>query len=149
MIRLQRIDEVGAFLRENELLVTAQRVLGPEHEHTIRLKWARAHSLIGLQRSKEAKSLLRKSIAVSQHALGESDDTTIRMRALYAKALYANPGATLDNLREAVTTLEDSERTIRRVLGSAHPLFGLIERDLQGARALLAARETGATRRVN
>ena len=45
MIRLQRIDELDAFLREYELLVTAQRVLGPEHEHTIRLKWAHAHAL--------------------------------------------------------------------------------------------------------
>ena len=45
MIRLQRIDELDAFLRENDLLVTAQRVLGPEHENTIRLKWAHAHAL--------------------------------------------------------------------------------------------------------
>ena len=45
MIRLQRIDELDAFLRENELLVTAQRVLGREHEYTIRLKWAHAHAL--------------------------------------------------------------------------------------------------------
>ena len=45
MIRLQRIDELDAFLRENDLLVTTQRVLGPEHENTIRLKWAHAHAL--------------------------------------------------------------------------------------------------------
>ena len=45
MIRLQRIDELDAFLRENELLVTAQRVLGREHEYTIRLQWAHAHAL--------------------------------------------------------------------------------------------------------
>ena len=30
-------------------------------------------------------------------------------------------GATLDDLREAVTTLEETERTARRVLGGAHP----------------------------
>ena len=29
--------------------------------------------------------------------------------------------ATLDDLREAVTTLEDAERIARRVLGGAHP----------------------------
>ena len=45
MVRVQRIDELDAFLREYELLVTAQRVLGPEHEHTIRLRWAHAHAL--------------------------------------------------------------------------------------------------------
>ena len=36
--------------------------------------------------------------------------------------LYEDDGATLDDLREAVTTLEDTERTARRVLGGAHPL---------------------------
>ena len=43
------------------------------------------------------------------------------MRWIYAQALYKDDGATLDDLREAVTTLEEIERTARRVLGSAHP----------------------------
>ena len=43
---------------------------------------------------------------------------------------------------EAVTTLEDAERTGRRVLGGAHPTTAGIEHDLQNARAALAARET-------
>jgi hypothetical protein len=54
----------------------------------------------------------------------------------------SDPGATLDDLREAVTTLEDAERTARRVLGSAHPLTQSIERALQIGRVVLAARET-------
>ena len=37
----------------------------------------------------------------------------------YAQALYKDPGATLDDLREAVAELEDTERTARRVLGGA------------------------------
>ena len=63
------------------------------------------------------------------------------IRKLYAKALYHDPGATLDDLREAVTTLEDLERTIRRVLGGAHPLVTAVESDLQDARAFLDANE--------
>ena len=51
-------------------------------------------------------------------------------------------GATLDNLREAVTTLEETERTARRVLGGAHPLMYTIELCLRNARAALRARET-------
>ena len=47
----------------------------------------------------------------------------------------ADPGATLDDLREAVTTLEDAERIARRVLGRSHPLTVDIEDDLQNARA--------------
>jgi hypothetical protein len=51
-------------------------------------------------------------------------------------------GAPLDDLREAVTTLEETERTARRLLGSAHPDAVGIERSMQNARAALRARET-------
>ena len=54
--------------------------------------------------------------------------------------------ATLDDLREAVTTLEDTVRIARRVLGGAHPLTEGIERDLQNAQAALAARDVEALR---
>jgi hypothetical protein len=64
------------------------------------------------------------------------------MRCLYADVLYDDPGATLDDLREAVKTLEDTARTTRRVFGGAHPLTTQIEDDLQDARATLRARET-------
>ena len=50
-----------------------------------------------------------------------------------------DPGATLDDLREAVTTLQDAERTARRVLGGAHPVTTGIEEDLRDARAALRA----------
>ena len=63
------------------------------------------------------------------------------MRKIYAKVLYSDAAATLDDLREAVTTLEDVERTARRVLGGAHPTTVLIEDDLQKARAVRDARE--------
>ena len=49
------------------------------------------------------------------------------MRRNYAFALFGHPTATLDDLREAVTTLEDTERTARRVLGAAHPTVEGIE----------------------
>ena len=60
----------------------------------------------------------------------------------YGRALCGDTGATLDHLREAVTTLEDSERIARRVFGGAHPLTSTMEEDLQDARAALRARET-------
>ena len=63
------------------------------------------------------------------------------MRWIYAKALYLNPGATLDDLCEAVTTLEDAGRIARRVLGGTHPITGSIGINLQEARAALSARE--------
>ena len=60
----------------------------------------------------------------------------------YAMALYKDEGATLDDLREAVTTLEDMHRIARRVLGGTHPIAAGIEVELRYARAALRARET-------
>ena len=53
-------------------------------------------------------------------------------------------GATLDDLREAVETLEETDRTARRVLGGAHPTTTAIEGSMQAARAI-RARETPPT----
>ena len=64
------------------------------------------------------------------------------MRKLYAGSIYEDPVATLDDLREAVTSLEDVGRIARRVLGGSHPLTTEFERNLRNARAALAARET-------
>ena len=56
--------------------------------------------------------------------------------------LYDHPAATLYDLRESVATLEDTERTARRVLGGAHPLTRGIENDLREARVALHVYET-------
>ena len=55
------------------------------------------------------------------------------MRWYYADALYEDDGATLEDLREAVNTLEETERTARRVLSSAHPITVGVERNLRNA----------------
>ena len=60
----------------------------------------------------------------------------------YARALFRDAGATLDDLREAVTTLEGTEPTARRVLGGNHPVTNDIDESLREARAALRARET-------
>ena len=57
---------------------------------------------------------------------------------------YLDADATLDDLREAVTTLAEIGPIARRVFGGAHPLAAAIERHLGLARAALRARdETG------
>ena len=83
-------------------------------------------------------------IPVARRVLGHDNDLTLQMRLNYGRALYEDPGATLDDLREAVTTLEETERTARRVLGGAHPTTTGVESCLREARAALAARETNA-----
>ena len=64
------------------------------------------------------------------------------MRLGYAAALCNDPGGTLDDVREAVTTLEETERIARRVFGGSHPLTVEFGRYLQYAQAVLRARET-------
>ena len=59
------------------------------------------------------------------------------MREYYAEVLYMDAGATLDDLREAVTTLEETARTARQVLGSTHPTTTAAEAALQSLRAAL------------
>ena len=67
------------------------------------------------------------------------------MRRNYATAFYADDSATLDDLRESVTMLEELERIIRRVLGGVHPLALTVVLALEQSRDALAAREPGAS----
>ena len=79
---------------------------------------------------------------VARRVLGEGHEITLRMKRTSATAIYMDPAATLDDVREAVTTLEETEQTARRVLGAAHPLTGGMGESLQAARAKLRAHET-------
>ena len=64
------------------------------------------------------------------------------MRMHYARALYQDEeSATLKDVREAVETLEDLERTARRVFGGEHPLIATILIFLREARATLYVHE--------
>ncbi len=79
---------------------------------------------------------------VARRVLGDNNDTILRMKWNYGEALYNDDGATLDDIRKAVTTLEDATRTAQRVLGGGHPLTVDIESELRGSRAVLRARES-------
>ena len=98
-------------------------------------------SLLDLERFEEVRSLLREMMPVAQRVLGESNSLTLKLRRIYAQALYRDPGATLDDLREAVTTGEETAQTARRVLGGAHPITSSVENSLRIAREVLRARE--------
>jgi len=119
------------------------KLYGEEHQYTLSLAINYADLLKNLNRFEEAKSLLHKTIPVARRALGDSNDTTLRMRRVYARTLYQDDGATLDDLREAVATLEDAGRVTRRVLGDAHPFTLQMKTRLRSARAALGAREGG------
>ena len=130
-VRMQRVAYYGLV-----------RLNGEEHRSTLLAAHNYAVTLKGLKRFEEAKSVLRKMMPVARRVLGENDETTLKMRWIYGQSLYWDTGATLDDLREAVTIIEDTERIARRVFGGAHPLTTGIEDELRKARAALRARET-------
>ena len=113
---------------------------GEEHVSTVRAANNYASSLVGLQRFEEAKALMRKTVPVARRVLGENDIITLTMTCFYAQMLYDDPGATLGDLREAVTTLEKMEQISHRVLGAGYPIALRIESCLKESRAALHAR---------
>ena len=122
--------------------------MGEEHVKTLLAATNYAAILIDLKRFEEAKLLLRKRIPAARRVLGESHVVMLWMRRNYAEALCRVDGATLDDVREAVNTLEETERTARRVLGGAHPDVAAFEKTLRNARADLRARETQSSARA-
>ena len=117
------------------------KLRGGEHMNSLIAALNVAQSLIDLHRFEEAKSLLRRVLPAARRVLGECDDLTLGMRRNYAQTLYADPAATLDDLRKAVTTLEEAAPIARRVFSGTHPLTVDIEGSLRESRAVLAARE--------
>jgi tetratricopeptide (TPR) repeat protein len=135
-------DLEKALSMERDIYSGELKLCGEENERTLISANNLAVTLNDLKRFEEAKSLLRKTMPVARRVLGEGNDVMLKMRWAYARVLYEDPAATLDDLREAVTTLEDTERTARRVLGGTHPDVVEIEERLRDARDALRARET-------
>ncbi len=131
VLRLKR-DVYSGFLK----------LYGDEHITTLRAAHNYANSLLDLKRFEEAKVLMCKTIPVSRRVLGESMELTLAMRTNYAMALYEDDGATLDDLREAVTSMAETAPIARRVFDAAHPATLCHEGALRNARAALRARET-------
>ena len=137
---LGRLEE--ALRMRRDLYSECVRIHGKESHETLVEAICYANALIDLKRFKEARSLMREAIPVARRVLGESQEHTLRIRTNYARSLYDDPAATLDDLREAVNTLEQVARTARRVFGGAHPLAAAIKEEFRFARPALSARET-------
>ena len=142
----------GALGRGEEALRMRQGVYsgrlklhGEEHEGTLisALNYSAAFGV--LKRFEEARPLMRKTIPAARRVLGESHEITLCLRWNYATALYSDPAASLDKLREAVTTLEDVGQIAQQVLGGSHPYTEGIAGDLREARAALRASEEAAS----
>ena len=122
------------------------KVNGEEQEETFRAANNYAYALHSLQRFEESKSVLRKTIPVARRVLGECNDSTLRMRWNYGRVLARDGDATLDDLGEAVATLEEIEPIARRVFGDDHLFVDQVEHFLRESQGLLhKKRKTEAT----
>jgi tetratricopeptide (TPR) repeat protein len=137
--RLGRLEEASRMLRD--VYSGSVQFYGEEHRESLREANNYANALHNLRRFKEVKALLRKMLPVAQRVLTDIHEITLKMRWTYASALHDDPSATLDDFREAVTTLEDLGRIARRLLGPSHPLVEDSEKCLRNARATARARE--------
>jgi tetratricopeptide (TPR) repeat protein len=139
---LGRYEDAGRILRD--VYSGTLTLYGEEHIDSLLAANNYAATLLDMNRLKEAKALMQKTIPVARRVLGDTERLTLKMRTLYAKALYKDSGSTestLDDLREAATTFEDVGRIAQRVLGGAHPLASDTQRSLEVVRAELAVRE--------
>ena len=134
-----RLDQALSINRD--VYCVRVKIYGEAHKDTLISVINYANSLLSSKCFEEARSLLRKTTTVAQRVLGESNDLMIKMRLVYARALYDDRGATLDDLREAVTPLDETARIARRVLGPDHPVTSFVEMCLRKSRAALRARE--------
>ena len=116
------------------------KLKGEEHGNTCLAAYNYASALSALKRFDEIKALLPRTILAARRTLGESHAFTLSLRGIYGEALYGDPAATLEDLREAVETLEETERIAQRVFGGANPTVGAIVDALRVARAALNAR---------
>ena len=139
---LGQLEQASRILRN--VYSGRMRLDGEEHFMTLAAALNYASSLVDLERFDVAKALLRKTMPMGRRALGESHELTLKMRSIYAQAHCMDTSATLDDLRESVTTLEEAERIARRVLGGAHPLTTDVGVTLRDARAALRARDAPA-----
>ena len=130
-------------LSVKEARLSLMRRLGASVEDVFIAQGNLANSYQFLGRLEEAMSLRRDVYSGCLKLNGEVHEETLRAANNYS--LYENPGATLDDLREAVTTLEDAERTMRRVFGGAHPTTVDIGECLQESRVALRTREAAAS----
>ena len=118
------------------------KLYGENHQETIWSAGYLANSLYRTRRFDEGKALLRKVIPVARRVLGKGNIDVVRLRWSYGCFLYRAPDATLDDIREAVATMEETYGTVRRVFGAEHSYTREMDpKDIRFAQAELRARE--------
>ena len=92
----------------------------------------------------ESRTSLAEMTRQPLRVSGDDHENTLRMRWIYARALYMDEGATLNDLHKSVETLESVARVWIRVFGEAHPETPKAQDALKIARGALAARRAAS-----
>ena len=140
-ISYQRLGRHEEALRiEREVYARRSALYGRDNESTLISAGNLASTLVDdLQQFDEARAFLRDRIPEAIQFLGKDHDLAFKMQRMYAKCLYKNDGASLEDITAAVATLEDLDRRQTRIYGAAHPQTGSTRRRLAEAREKLAA----------
>ena len=131
-----------ALIMERDVYSGRLRLHGEGHEETLRAAGNYTTSLKHLMRYAEAKSLLRKAVPVARRTLGAEHDYTLNLRDIYGRCLYRDPGASRDDVAEAIEIMDDVQRRARRVFGPGHPNWNTLPQELTAAREKLASFDT-------
>ena len=111
---------------------------GGEHMHSLQAANNYAITLHHMKRFEEARTLLRKTMPVARRVLGDNHELMLNLRWCYARVLYLDEGASLDDRREAVAALESVANSWKRIFGQAHPETPEVQGALKEAREALA-----------
>jgi hypothetical protein len=131
---LGRHDEALAMRRD--VFQQRKQIIGMEDDDTLREGVNLAAGLIQLGRIADARSFLseNKCVAVAKRCLGPDHDLTLKLRLCESGAVAHDDTASLDELKQAVATMEDVCKRARRVLGSEHPLTDVYQRKRDSVR---------------
>ncbi|HEU5159166.1 MAG TPA: tetratricopeptide repeat protein [Streptosporangiaceae bacterium] len=123
-------DLDGAIRVGRELLVDAERILGPDHPQTLTTRNNLANAYQDAGRLDDAITLHQRTLTDRERTLGPDHPHTLNTRNNLAGA-YQDAG----RLDDAIALFEQALATCERVLSSGHPWIGIIRGNLEGARA--------------
>ena len=113
---------------------------GLDDERTLISVTCLAISLIRGKKWAETKDLTHEALPAARRALGSDHELTIKLECQLARASYADEGASLDELRQAISMYEDLIRRARRIFGDSHPAAESMAARIEEARTTLARR---------
>ena len=113
---------------------------GPSHERTILGAMCASSSLNTLKRYAEAREFMREQIDISRRSLGASHEMTLKLRRNLCKNYFLDQSNfSAEEMRQALSDLEDVLRLWRRVFGEQHPQTKFTEAMLLIAQMQLAS----------